>query len=296
MFLKACEVREKGLEYIGFVSGMKSEHRKEKSFRSFYGSSSLDVASLWHDLSNTEIPGAVLMGKEKSGLKYFLMAIHFLWAYPKNAEILACQFKVNNKYSQGKHLWKWITKIQSMKAKVITWDCVKSERFPITVDGVDCRVWEPRKHCPFPIDPTYSSHKMKHAAFKYELGVSVYHQKLVWINGPFKGGTNDITIFQSGLNRKIGRNQKAIADRGYNCSNPDDARKLATPNNTDSKELKNFKSRARARHETVNGRIKNFACAAETFRHGMAKHKIAFEAVCVMVQYQMDNGSHIFEV
>jgi len=276
MLLKPCEVREKGLEYVGFVARTKSERHREKRFRSFYGSSSL--------------------GPEKTGFKHFLMAVHFLWAYPKNAEILATQFRVSSKYSQGKHLWKWVTKIQAMKQKVITWECIGSERFPISVDGVDCRVWEPRKDCQFPIDPTYSSHKFKHAAFKYELGVSVYHPKLVWINGPFKGGTSDITIFQSALNRKIGKQKKAIADRGYNCSNPDDAKKLATPNDSDSKELKKFKSRARARHETLNSRIKNFACTAETFRHGMEKHKASFEAVCVMVQYQMDNGAHIFAV
>ena len=55
-------------------------------------------------------------------------------------------------------------------------------------------------------------------------------------------------------------------------------------------------SRARARHETFNGRIKNFGCLDDRFRHGMEKHKICFEAVCVIVQYQLENGSPLFDI
>ena len=70
----------------------------------------------------------------------------------------------------------------------------------------------------------------------------------------------------------------------------------ATPNTFDSKKLQNFKSRARLRQETFNGRLKYFSVLSETFRHSIAKHKLAFEAICVIVQYQMDNGSPIFDV
>jgi hypothetical protein len=35
---------------------------------------------------------------------------------------------------------------------------------------------------------------------------------------------------------------------------------------------------------------------ADTFTHGWVKHKIAFEAVVITVQYQMDHGSPIFSV
>eukprot|EP00978_Attheya_sp_CCMP212_P028611 scaffold99283_cov37-Attheya_sp.AAC.2 len=55
---------------------------------------------------------------------------------------------------------------------------------------------------------------------------------------------------------------------------------LSVPSHLDSKELYNFKSRARLRHETMS----------DTFRHGKEKMKLAFEAVTVTVQYQMDNG------
>ncbi len=88
----------------------------------------------------------------------------------------------------------------------------------------------------------------------------------------------------------------AIADRGYTSSIPDEAAMLAIPSHLDDKKLKNFKSRARAPHETFNGRIRSFRCLQDTFRHGFDKHKIAFEAICVIVQYQMDGGARLFRV
>jgi hypothetical protein len=41
--------------------------------------------------------------------------------------------------------------------------------------------------------------------------------------------------------------------------------------------------------------LKFFRCLSDTFRHGVAKHKIALEVVLVTVQYHMDNGSNLFE-
>ena len=55
-------------------------------------------------------------------------------------------------------------------------------------------------------------------------------------------------------------------------------------------------SRARARHETFNSKIKNFAYLDNRFRHGMDKHKMCFEALCVIAQYQLENGSPLFDI
>jgi hypothetical protein len=71
---------------------------------------------------------------------------------------------------------------------------------------------------------------------------------------------------------------------------------FSTPNPMDSKKLQNFKSRARLRQETFNGRLKTFCSLSALFQHGFNKHKFVVEAVVVIVQYQMDNGSPIFAV
>lgn len=91
---------------------------------------------------------------------------------------------------------------------------------------------------------------------------------------------------------KIPEGKLGIADSGYQGG-----AKLALPNRgVDDQVLHNFKSRARCRHETFNGRIKFYSLLQQTFRHGAAKHRLAFEAICVTVQYQMENGAELFVV
>jgi O6-methylguanine-DNA--protein-cysteine methyltransferase len=86
--------------------------------------------------------------------------------------------------------------------------------------------------------------------------------------------------------------KKVIADKGYRGEKDI----ISTPSSQDPPELRKFKSRARARHESFNARIKNFRCLDMRFRHGIEKHKIVFEAVCVICQYQLENGSPLFDV
>jgi hypothetical protein len=102
---------------------------------------------------------------------------------------------------------------------------------------------------------------------------------------------------ESGFLDKIPQGKLVIADGGYSVKDKQSRTKLALPQTTDSKELQNFKSRARLRQETVNSRLHNFGCLSTlAFRHGYDYHKDAFEAVCVICQYQMDNGSEPFAV
>ena len=98
----------------------------------------------------------------------------------------------------------------------------------------------------------------------------------MWINGPFKAGKNDIGIFRSeqGLESKIPENKYALGDSAYKSSN-----KATFKKKIDSKELRDFKNRALARHETFNGRIKNFGSLANRWRHCIKKHKSVMEAV-----------------
>ena len=154
-----------------------------------------------------------------------------------------------------------------------------------------CRVAEP-KHPTQSKNPKYYSHKFKQAGLGYELGVSVFLNRLVWMNGPFPAADHDIKVFrEKGLKDMIPIGKKIIGDNGYRGENDI----ISTPNNAhDPVELRKFKSRARARHESFNARIKNFRCLAMQFRHGVAKHKIVFEAVCVICQYQLENGSPLF--
>jgi hypothetical protein len=82
----------------------------------------------------------------------------------------------------------------------------------------------------------------------------------------------------------------AIGERAYKYP------KCITRNPFDSADAKKIKRHVRGRHEVFNRRVKMFKVLSETFRHNIDKHKCAFEAVCVVVLYEMENGYPLFEV
>lgn len=137
------------------------------------------------------------------------------------------------------------------------------------------------------------SHKFHKPGVVYEIGLSIFESKVVWTNGPFPAGQSDLAVFRKigGLKSIMPDGMQLIGDNGYQGEVI-----VSTPNELDSNFVKNFKERVRARHETFNKRIKEFKILDERFRHGVEKHKIAFEAICVIVQYDMENGRPLFDV
>ena len=116
------------------------------------------------------------------------------------------------------------------------------------------------------------------------------------MKGPFKPGENsDLQIFckeNDGLKSKIPDGTKVIGDRGYRG----EQEKVSIQNPHDRASVKAFKKRSRARHESFNGRIKQFKVLAEQFRHTVPKHQAVFEDVCIILQYEMENGHPLFKV
>ena len=86
--------------------------------------------------------------------------------------------------------------------------------------------------------------------------------------------------------------KKVIADQGYNG----EPQLISTRNILDSQLIREFKSRARARHETFNGRLKTFSVLKNFFRQTLDKHGPIFEAICVIVQFQLNHGGKLFDV
>jgi hypothetical protein len=113
------------------------------------------------------------------------------------------------------------------------------------------------------------------------------------MNGLFQAGDHNINVFPNkGLKAKLPTGKKVIGDNGYRR---EDAI-ISTPNAHDPAKLQKFKSHARSRHESFNAKLKVFWCLDVQFCHEIEKHKIPFEAVCVICQYQLENGLPLFDV
>jgi hypothetical protein len=138
----------------------------------------------------------------------------------------------------------------------------------------------------------------------YEIAHSLYEDKLIWINGPFKASVHDLTMFQApgGLEEKIPQGKRVIPDNAYSSSAV-----TSTKNPLDSTKVKQLKKRARARHEIFNKGIKDFKILSDRFcstrgsaKYGfkdqLEKHECVFKACCVLVQYDVEEECSLIKV
>jgi hypothetical protein len=324
------ELLKRGLKLVGFTDtqiGRVQEKKNQSRFRTHYGAHPLVYAVLLTRLQETTDENARLELDTTSQkgrlltdqtLDYFFMAIHFLSCYPTEEQAEAV-FKVCDKTYR---YWVWfiVEKIALLMDEVICWpeswnnadneeDPISQTIFTITVDGTHCRIEEPA-HEDFSENTRYFSHKFKCAAYDYEIAISIFEDRVVWAAGPYPAGTNDITIFRHKLKDKIlesqaqsGVQHRAIGDKGYRG----EREMVSVPSSHDKADVRIFKSRALARHETFNARLKNFDCLEDRFRHtghprrkevtgAEVKHQWCFNAVLVICQLQIENGFPLFSV
>lgn len=151
----------------------------------------------------------------------------------------------------------------------------------ITVDGTDFRIYEPT-----PFSSRWYSHKFKGPGLRYELGVCIQTGEIVWVNGPFPcGDYPDLRIAREGLIYALAASpvkEMAVADGGYN----DGYEFFDTPTGINDNE-QYMRSIARARHETINNRLKNYGALQKRWRHSRNLHGVVFHAVVNLTHLAM---------
>lgn len=131
-----------------------------------------------------------------------------------------------------------------------------------------------------------------------------------WIAGPQPASIHDLTFLRGGKKGKtntwnkkslyfnVPNNVKLVGDSAYEGQSD----KVTTTKDAHSRETKRLFARMKSMLETCNGRFKNFKVVRESFRHGkdtddkLKQIKVTFEAVAVLVQYDIENGHSLFEV
>lgn len=275
------------------VDNWKLETSKEK-FRNHFGANPHVIARIWEDLQTTDIQEARLgVGTKFRSVDNFLIALHFLKRYNTEAE-RESRWQRSDRYLRDTG-WYYVRKIQALKANKIVWENGENDDIWImTVDGTSSIINEPR-HPEFSQDRKAFSKKKQHAGYTYELGISLFESKLIWMNGPFLSGANDKTNFVNrGLKDKLrAEGKKALGDKIYNGHDDE----VSTFNAFDNDRVKQLKSRAQMRHEKFNGMVKEFASVNVQYRHKTQdKFASCFEAVCVICQYRMDHGEPLYEL
>jgi len=285
----------RGLQFGGFEVKQSSSKLNIRRFREHYGVGAEACASIFNDLYATVIP-------TDENLREFLMTMNWLKCYPTEG-IMAGDWNLNEKTIRTK-VKVHSQSIAALKAKKILFGNFEDDDvFVVSVDGIHCNIYEPRK------DPSskWYSHKSNSAGLTYELAIAIRSNRLVWIRGPFPASQHDMTTFRGGqvnevknanaLQFQIPEGKRAIGDSGYRG----EPSKISVSQPKDSASVRNFKSRVKARHETFNARLKSFKILSTRFRHKLStdtlvEHQVVFEAVCVACQYDMENDHGLFEV
>lgn len=288
------EIRRVGLLLVNYTKQRLKRAKTKRNnsrFKGHFGASPAVAAKTLEDLQTTAVESARIKPEEVK-LEHYLMALHHLKRYPTDLEREPI-FDIDE--MKGRNLvWFCAEKIRQLKWEKIVWpgDNFGTDLWVLTVDGVHFWIEEP-EHPDWSQDTEYFSHKYGHAGLCYELGIAL-DGGLIWMNGPFKAGRSDNSIFQKeGLKQKLSATGKrGIADGGY----PGSPTLLSTPNHHDAKSVKMFKSRALKRHEKFNGMIKTFDCLKGRFRHSVGRFEQCMESVCVICQYKVEMGEPLYDV
>jgi DDE superfamily endonuclease len=283
---------------VSYSAAVGKQEQQRLNFRKFYGVEPKTFCDVFHDIQVNDA----------RQIKYpnpyhLLMMLEWMRTYKSEFELSTVYFVSESTVSQ--ELWKYTRAIQALKEKKIKWlwgdgGQPDEEIFIVSVDGVHCTISEPRK---MPSSKWFS-HKTHGPALGYEIAISLQHNQVVHVGGPYPAGVPDITIFrkEGGLKSKMPDGKYATADRGYRGEPM-----LRIPNSRDAPLVKDFKKRSQARHETFNARLKSFKILSTRFRHRHShrgqqlntchdNHKSAFESVCVLLQYDMENGHPLFAI
>jgi hypothetical protein len=90
----------------------------------------------------------------------------------------------------------------------------------------------------------------------------------------------------------LGLGEMVEADRGYRG----EPQFVRLPSTYVSRSDRRAKKKARARHETINKRLKDFSCLAKTFRHERRLHRHCFLAAAVATQLSFENGDRPWQI
>ncbi len=118
---------------------------------------------------------------------------------------------------------------------------------------------------------------------------------IVWVNGPYAAGKcTDIKNFRRGLAHWLDEHKRVEADNGYIGEAP---QKVKCPgcmsNLTENQAMQN---RVQSSHESLNGRLENWANLTLLYRHDLMEHGNVFWAIAVIMQISINVSEKLFDV
>ena len=196
--------------------------------------------------------------------------------------------------------------------KIVFGNFDENQIFLATIDCVHFECQE------FRTDPggKWYSHKHNGPGLSYEVCVDTIKDRIVWANGPYPAAAHDITIFRGGkakaprdtwkkssLYHKVPDGKRLVGDSGY----VGEATKVSTTLGGHRAETKKLFARFKSRQESLFRYYKALdIMGGSSFRHKgkqgggsrerMAVHGLVFDAITVVIQYNLESGFPLFDI
>lgn len=270
---------------------------KMRRFRSHFGVGPRAIVALVSDMKRTQ--------NKPINLTYLFVAISWLKIY-ETEEQMAGRWGYGEQHCRETVL-DYVKRIQAMKKWKISFRRISKKSRFLPVDTVHLRCQEFR--CT--PDSKWYSFKFSGPGVAFEVVSDPDTGYILWMNGPEPANIDDCVFLRGGKKDKpkstwkrsalyfhIPSGVKLVGDSAYS-SQPD---KVTTTKDAHDPKTKKLFARMKSMQETCFKRFKDFKVLRESFRHGtgtdnkLEKIKTSFEAVAVLVQYDIENGHPLFEV
>ena len=272
------------------TQGRRCEARNVEQFKSIFGKHPVHLARVWRDLQLHGIMDVGELGMHESFMG-FMLGNNYLKTYA-NLHLQGALFSMpKNKMAELR--WIFIEKIAELaphKIRMPTeaeWAAVK---MLLGVDGTHTKTNEPRDD-EMRRNPKNFSYKNNFAGLNYQIAVHLFKDQISYFNTGDPGSVHDMTAMRNEFIGLLPEGARVVADSGYTGKTVEEKKLFAVKNPFDTDDVKAFKSRARSRQETINKRLKDYACMNHCWTDGVERHRIAFAACLVLVQYAIEDTS-----
>ena len=282
----------RGLRLVNVVDEIQQRRCHDTNirvFKSHFRRHPLHLCRVWRDLQTTTIPEAKLT-EEEAELEItfigFMMAMYFLTCYDTFDNIGSLFYKHRNEASEM--TWYYVAKVATLKSQKIVWPDDFDTIFIASLDGTHVKTNEPRDPN-MRKNPVNYSHKFELPGVNVEIALHLWKQQVIHFKRADAASVHDLTAFRQELINKVPQGKLIIADSAYTGKTEQEKAILAVPNPLDSKEVRQFKDDARARHENFNQKLKEYKCLSTTARHGLDKLQLCLDACVVLCQYAIED-------
>jgi hypothetical protein len=120
IILTALEMQGEGLTLAGFDAkwqGRVGDKRNAQRFVESFGSTPAVCAVIWHDLQTTDIPSARINPRSVKQVKKFLVAMYYLYNYPKEKNIPGT-LKICERNAR-EIVWEYAAKLRALKEEKV---------------------------------------------------------------------------------------------------------------------------------------------------------------------------------